>query len=140
MLICDKKTLHSIQAMLTIASHTGSQPIAGKEIAAIHDLPARYLEQMLQRLVRGELLRGVRGPRGGYVLAREKRRISLAHILEAIQTEEDLDNIDESKLSNLELILKGLQEDAYKKLEAITLQDLVPANSNDANEINHFAI
>lgn len=48
-----------------------------------HNLPARHLEPVLQALVREGILKGVRGPRGGYELARERKRISVEDILKA---------------------------------------------------------
>src|SRR3954451_14566940 len=45
-------------------------------LAARHNLPPRHLETVLQALVRLGILKGVRGPRGGYELARERRRIT----------------------------------------------------------------
>ena len=48
-------------------------------------IPARYLEQIFQRLRRAELVRGKRGPGGGYVLARPAAAITLRHIVEAVE-------------------------------------------------------
>ncbi len=137
MLSLDKKTLHAVEAMLTIASHTGSQPISGKEIAAEHELPPRYLEQMLQRLVRAELLRGVRGPRGGYVLAREKRRISLVDILEATQA--DNDEKEGSRYDELSDLLNEINNEINEKLKSVTLQELAPNKFSDKKTAD-FAI
>src|SRR5579864_5284392 len=46
-----------------------------------HKLPARHLETLLQGLVHAKILKGVRGPRGGYELARERRRITVSEIV-----------------------------------------------------------
>ena len=54
-----------------------------------HALPARHLEPVLQALVREGILKGIRGPRGGYELARERRRITADDILRAAGTIED---------------------------------------------------
>src|SRR5262249_23542757 len=54
-------------------------------------LPARHLEPLLQALVREGVLKGVRGPRGGYQLARERRRITVDEILKAAGTIEPPD-------------------------------------------------
>ncbi len=125
MLGLEKKTIHAIEAMLTIASYTGTQPISGKEIAAEHELPPRYLEQVLQKLVKAELLRGVRGPRGGYVLAREKRRISLANIIAAAEVDND-NTPHQSAFGSLNQVITNLQTDLTKELESYSLQELAP--------------
>jgi Rrf2 family iron-sulfur cluster assembly transcriptional regulator len=56
-----------------------------------HDLPPRHLEPVLQALVRQGILKGVRGPRGGYELARDRDRITADDILRAAGTVEEMD-------------------------------------------------
>ena len=56
-------------------------PVAAKALAARHRLPPRHLETLLQGLVQAKILKGVRGPRGGYELARERRKITLGEIV-----------------------------------------------------------
>ena len=55
-------------------------------LAARHNLPPRHLEPVLQALVHEGILKGIRGPRGGYELARERKRITCADILRAAGT------------------------------------------------------
>ena len=55
------------------------------EITRRQGIPRRYLEQVLQQLVRAGVLSGVRGPRGGYRLARERRRISVGEIVRVVR-------------------------------------------------------
>lgn len=75
--------------MLDVALHARSRPVSAKALAARHKLPPRHLEPVLQALVRDGILRGVRGPHGGYELAREHRRISAEDILRAAGAAED---------------------------------------------------
>ena len=65
--------------------------MAAKALASRHRLPPRHLEQVLQALVRHGILKGIRGPRGGYELARERSRITADEILRAAGTVDDLD-------------------------------------------------
>ena len=65
------------------------QPISAKTLAARHGLPPRHLEPVLQALVRCGILRGIRGPRGGYELARDRRRVTANDILRAAGTVEE---------------------------------------------------
>src|SRR5438128_706888 len=78
-----RKGILAIAAVLDIALHADGQPMAAKKLATRHRLPARHLEPVLQALVRKGVLKGVRGPRGGYALAREQRRISADDIVRA---------------------------------------------------------
>ena len=69
--------------------HHRDRPVSAKSLAERHDLPARHLEPVLQALVRDGILKGIRGPRGGYQLARERRRITADDILRAAGTIEE---------------------------------------------------
>jgi len=90
MLKLSKKMYYAVEAVLYIAYNTKTVPIASRDIAERQGLPPRYLEQIMQKLVRAGILRGVRGPRGGYVLAKERRRISIADICSVIRDEDEL--------------------------------------------------
>ena len=63
--------------------------MSARKLAARHNLPPRHLEPVLQALVHEGIFNGIRGPRGGYELARERRRITVADILRAAGTVED---------------------------------------------------
>ena len=80
-----KKVLFAIEAVLDIAYHTGAEPVQSKDITRRQGIPRRYLEQALQQLVRHGILVGVRGPRGGYRLARERRSITIGIIVRVVQ-------------------------------------------------------
>lgn len=84
-----KKLFYAVEAVLYIAYNAGQGPITSKDIAQRQGLPPRYLEQLMQKLVRGGLLRGVRGPHGGYVLAKERRRITVADICSVLEGDKD---------------------------------------------------
>jgi len=87
MLLPSKKLFYAVEAVLFIAYNAKAGPIAGRDIAEKQNLSPRYLEPMLQKLVRAGILQGVRGPQGGYVLGRERRRISLNDICLALTDE-----------------------------------------------------
>ena len=69
-----KRLLFAIEAVLDIAYNGGAAPVRSAEITERERIPRRYLEPVLQELVRDGLLIGIRGPSGGYRLARERRR------------------------------------------------------------------
>src|ERR1700744_599439 len=79
--LLSRRSLLAIAAGVDIALPWRSSPVAAKALAARHRLPPRHLETLLQGLVHAKILKGVRGPRGGYELARERRRITLAEIV-----------------------------------------------------------
>src|ERR1035437_6148220 len=87
--LVSRKGILAIAAVIDVAINARSRPVSAKALAARHKLPSRHLEPVLQALVREGVLRGVRGPHGGYELAREHRRISAADILRAASTADD---------------------------------------------------
>src|ERR1700742_382483 len=76
-----RRSLLAIAAVVDIAHHARPSPTAAKTLAARHNLPPRHLETLLQALVRAGILKGVRGPRGGYELARERRRVTVGEVV-----------------------------------------------------------
>src|SRR5437016_14624852 len=84
-----RKGALAIAAVIDIAVNARGRPVAAKALASRHRLPPRHLEPVLQALVRHGILKGTRGPRGGYELAREQRRITADDIVRAAGTVED---------------------------------------------------
>jgi Rrf2 family protein len=87
--LVSRKGILAVAAVIDVAVNARAQPVSAKVLAARHKLPARHLEPVLQALVRDGILKGIRGPRGGYTLARERRRISAEDILRAAASVED---------------------------------------------------
>ncbi len=98
MMLLPNRALLAIAAVVDVAIHARPQPVAAKALAARHQLPPRHLETLLQALVRANILKGVRGPRGGYELARERRRISAGDIVRAAFEAGDENNEGGSRL------------------------------------------
>src|SRR5580704_11630909 len=69
--LLSRRSVLAVAAVVDVALHSRSAPVAAKALAARHKLPPRHLETLLQGLVHAKILKGVRGPRGGYKLARE---------------------------------------------------------------------
>lgn len=124
-----RRSLLAIAAVTDIALHARPMPVAAKALAARHNLPPRYLEPVLQALVRQGILKGVRGPRGGYELARERRRITAGDIVRiamAAQDDESASPIPESRLAEIvvaPLVTRGT-EAFLTELDKVTVEDL----------------
>lgn len=130
MLRPSKKMLYAIEAVLDIAYHAGGEPVQSREITRRQGIPKRYLEQTLQQLVRAGLLTGVRGPRGGYRLARERRRISVGEIVRVVRSleagEETEEELPTSALGQqvIHPMWTDLQDEIMKRLDGITIDEL----------------
>ena len=127
-LVSRRDTL-AIAAVIDIAINARSRPVAAKALAARHKLPPRHLEPVLQALVHAGILKGVRGPRGGYELARERRRISVDDIVKAANSIEDetAHALPASRLLKQVVVPAVAQaEKAFSgALARITIEDLV---------------
>ncbi|MBK1664979.1 transcriptional regulator [Rhodospirillum rubrum] len=130
MIRLSKKMLFAIEAVLDIAYHAGGEPVQSREITRRQGIPRRYLEQTLQHLVRSGVLTGVRGPRGGYRLARERRRITIGEIVRVVRDLEAIDEaVDELPGSDLgrqvvRPLWNELHDDLMVRLDALTVDDL----------------
>jgi Rrf2 family iron-sulfur cluster assembly transcriptional regulator len=81
MSLLSRRGVLAIAAVVDVALHSRSAPVAAKALASRHKLPSRHLETLLRALVHAKILKGVRGPRGGYELARDRRRITVGEIV-----------------------------------------------------------
>jgi Rrf2 family iron-sulfur cluster assembly transcriptional regulator len=129
MLKLSRKTLLALEAVIDIAFNARPEPVQAKEITARQGVPQRYLEQVMQQLVRAGVLKGVRGPRGGYRLAKERRRISVGDIVRVAESIEDAENDNPKPLSDLGArivtpLIASLQEEVMSRLDAISIEDL----------------
>lgn len=130
MLRLSKKMLFAIEAVLDIAYHAGPEPVQSRDITRRQKIPRRYLEQALQHLVRQGLLLGVRGPRGGYRLARERRRISVGDIVRVVRDMEAnnalIEDTPGSALGQkvVRPLWMELQNEVMERLDNMTVDDL----------------
>ena len=116
------------RTVIDIAFNARPEPVQAKEITARQGVPQRYLEQVMQQLVRAGILKGVRGPRGGYRLARERRRISVGDVVRVAESIED-DEEKHSPRSDLGMRIVApfvvtLQEELMTRLDSVSIEDL----------------
>lgn len=130
MIRLSRKMLFAIEAVLDIAYNAASAPVQSSEITRRQGIPRRYLEQVLQQLVRTGVLAGTRGPRGGYRLARERRRISIGEIVRVIReletTEDPITDPAGAELGRrvVRPLWQELEETLMERLDGTTIEDL----------------
>ena len=128
MQLLPRKGALAIAAVIDIALNARGRPVAAKSLATRHRLPPRHLEPVLQALVRHGILKGTRGPRGGYELAREQRRITADDILRAAGTADDMDGAPTAGSTLLNKVVMpalGQAEHAFSDaLARINVEDL----------------
>ena len=127
-----RKTQAALEAVMEIALYARPHPVQVKQITARHKLPRRALEGTLQQLVRAGILKGQRGPRGGYRLARERRRITVGDIVRTLtdppRAHPHNEDTDEAPGIPARRIItsfwQGLEKDFMARLDATTLEEL----------------
>ena len=129
MILLPRRCVLAIAAVTDIALNARPRPVAAKALAARHNLPPRHLETLLQSLVHAHILKGVRGPHGGYELARERRKISAGEIVRAALTASNADEDSVGAKSELiDDIVTPLVEAAgqsfLRQLDEITVDEL----------------
>src|SRR5271163_1542561 len=127
MALLPRKGVLAVAAVIDVAMQEQGQPISAKTLAARHGLPPRHLEPVLQALVRCGILKGIRGPRGGYELAQDPRRVTANDILRAAGTVDDSDKPHAgSDLLNRVVLpaLAGAEQEFGVALARINLEDM----------------
>jgi Rrf2 family iron-sulfur cluster assembly transcriptional regulator len=119
---------YAARALLSLALHGSDRPTSVKEIAERTNLPQPYLEQILLAVKGAGLVRSKRGVGGGYVLAREPSRITLAEILTAVDGPmttlmEEHDHCEGHCM--LQEVWVGVSDEMRKLLDGYTLAELV---------------
>ncbi len=116
----------ALMATLDIALHARARPVSSKQLATRYNLPPRRLETLLQALVRAGVLKSVRGPLGGYELARERRRLTLAEIVRVALRAEEEDNPSTASPGeqSLSIVLEQIEAGLFQCLEQVTLDEL----------------
>lgn len=139
MYLLSRRSLLAIAAVVDVAIHARPTPVAAKFLAARHHLPPRHLETVLQQLVRAGILKGVRGPRGGYELARERRRISAGEIVRAAMAaspDESLPPVPDSALVEQVIgpVVRSASEAFLARLDAVSVEDIC-RNAETVSEV-----
>lgn len=76
---------YGLRAASVLGERYGRGPVLAKEISEAEALPAAYLEQIMASLRRADLVTGTRGARGGYVLTRSPRQITMTELITALE-------------------------------------------------------
>jgi len=80
-----RSTGYAVLAVGYIAQNQKQGIILSQSISKKYDIPLEYLLKILQQLVRANILRSKRGPRGGFSLARPAKKITLLQVVEAVE-------------------------------------------------------
>ena len=131
------KARYAVTAMMDLALHENSNPVTLADISHYQGISLSYLEQLFAKLRKQGLVRGVRGPGGGYRLARPANEISVAEVISAINEDEDqvfkgsATAEDRGERGLLEEMWSDLSSKIYGFLDDMTLDQFVRANARE---------
>jgi len=127
----------AVTAMVDLATRDGSAPVTLAGISERQNISLSYLEQLFGKLRRHNIVESVRGPGGGYYLARAGAQISIADIIQAVDEPMDATNCEgkgdcqDGKPCSTHALWFGLNEVLHSYLSAVNLQQLVDKHLND---------
>jgi Rrf2 family cysteine metabolism transcriptional repressor len=124
---------YALRAMVDLALHTDEGPVLRRDIAARQEVSADYVAQLFRHLHEAGLVEGVKGPGGGYLLAREPATISAGDVVRAVEGPVAVVHCilpsDEPSCNRVDrcvthLLWKRLSAVMTEFLDSVTLRDL----------------
>jgi len=135
------KSTYGIMAMFELALHYNGKPISVAYISEKENISLSYLEQLLSKLRKKGLVKSIRGPKGGYILAKEPKKISVGDIVRLLdgETVPIPRPAAKSPEKSREIINKCVTKNVWRRLkdtvdnllDSVTLKDLC----NDAKRM-----
>jgi Rrf2 family iron-sulfur cluster assembly transcriptional regulator len=126
------KAQYAVRAMVDLCLYSSGRPVSLRDISEREGIPLNYLEQLFFRLKKGNIVQSIRGPNGGYLLARDSARISLSEIITTV--EEPLNPVaclddgtagcERSTHCATQQVWKGLANRIHEFLDSVSLEDL----------------
>ncbi len=131
------KGQYAVRAMVTLACHANfanseDKPVNLRDISTEEGISLSYLEQLFVKLRKGKIVKSVRGPGGGYVLAKPAGKISVGEVISVV--EEPLNPVacldggftgcERSERCITQRVWKGLAEKIAEFLNSVTIEDL----------------
>jgi Rrf2 family iron-sulfur cluster assembly transcriptional regulator len=136
-MILGTKARYAVMAMVELARHDSGKPVTLAELAQAQEITVPYLEQLFSKLKKLGLVHSVRGPGGGYVLAKSSADISVWEIVQAV--DESLEMTRCKKTGNQGCmsgsnrclthdLWEGLSQQIHTYLHSISLADVCSGN------------
>src|SRR6202521_2885817 len=132
----------AVTAMIDLGMRHGSGPVTLAGISERQKISLSYLEQLFGKLRRHALVDSVRGPGGGYTLARELDKLSVADIITAVDEPLDAtqcggkENCQEEKRCMTHDLWATLNDKMYEYLDSVKLSDLIAKQAARKESVN----
>jgi Rrf2 family iron-sulfur cluster assembly transcriptional regulator len=128
--------------MVNLACRGEARPVTLKDISVEEGISLSYLEQLFVKLRKGNVVTSVRGPGGGYVLARPPGQISVGDVITVVEEplnpvaclDEDSVGCERASICSTQKVWKGLGEKISEFLNSISLEELtMEVRATDSN-------
>lgn len=134
------KGRYGLTLMIELARNYGAGPLSLKSIAEQKDLSNHYLEQLATPLRNAGLIRSVRGPYGGYTLAREPDKITAGDIIRVLEGPITLVEVIEEEEAAQQALWMEISNVIKEVLDTTTLNDLLKYDDEDPQKNYMFYI
>jgi Rrf2 family iron-sulfur cluster assembly transcriptional regulator len=130
----------AVTAMLDLAIHENEKPVTLAGISERQSISLSYLEQLFSRLRRNGLVKSVRGPGGGYRIAKPLSEISVSAIISAVDELIDAtqcgghENCRDDRRCMTHNLWSSLNVKILEYLSGVSLKDLVTSHQESDNE------
>lgn len=142
------KSRYGLRAMAELAVYYEKRPLSARRISENQGIPLQYLEQILNRLKKANLVRTTRGLKGGYALSRQPSRIKLGYVIEALEdrnflvdclAQNNKNSCGRTETCKTRRFWEKLTRSIAGVMNSTTLQDLCqgPEIDKNTNSIEH---
>ena len=139
-----KKSRYGITALIDLAVYAKDQCVQLSSIAERNNISVKYLEQIFSSLRKAGLVRSVKGPQGGYLLAKRPESITVADVIHALdgsyllEDERSVVRTDEKGISTAiqKLLIDQMNDQTDRLLKQLTLRNLVDS-SMEYSQVGH---
>ena len=130
-----KKSRYGITALIDLAVYAKDQCVQLSSIAERNNISVKYLEQIFSSLRKAGLVRSVKGPQGGYLLAKRPESITVADVIHALDV---VSGTDEKGISTAiqKLLIDQMNDQTDRLLKQLTLRNLVDS-SMEYSQVGH---
>ncbi|UCE56133.1 MAG: Rrf2 family transcriptional regulator [Desulfobacterales bacterium] len=132
------RSRYGTRILVDLARHDNQGPVQIGEISKRQDISVKYLEQLIRPLKQAKLVKSVRGPKGGHLLAKKPAEITLGQIVRLFEGQSDLvecvSNPEKCHMADdcqVRLAWKDATRVLYEKLDSTTIADLMQGNYSE---------
>ena len=132
-----KKSGYAIRALFELTMRPNDKPVNVRSLAKAQDIPARFLEVILNELKQGGFVLSVRGKSGGYLLSKPAENITTGQIIQFLEQNQDLDEPSFTSPHSGEFVFNALMKRINQAISTIcddtSLKDMVEQEMKNRN-------